>query len=94
MLLTQEVSGSHPGYAVQVRPRYERIIASTLPDKGYGGFLPLYRCRRRWSDRIKETGFNADFTFGELSLDRAYCEGGPPSAGVRPSRLSRCRGRT
>jgi transcription antitermination factor NusG len=25
-----------------------------LLDKGYEGFLPLYRCKRRWSDRIKE----------------------------------------
>jgi len=54
MLPMQAVSGSYPWYAVQVRPRYERIIASTLLEKGYEGFLPLYRCRRRWSDRIKE----------------------------------------
>jgi transcription antitermination factor NusG len=50
----QEISESYPWYAIQVRPRYERIIASTLLEKGYEGFLPLYRCRRRWSDRIKE----------------------------------------
>ena len=43
-----------PWYAVRVRSRYERVIASTLCDKGYEVFLPLYRCRRRWSDRIKE----------------------------------------
>jgi transcription antitermination factor NusG len=45
---------SLPWYALQVRPRFEKIIASTLLNKGYEGFLPLYRHRSRWSDRIKE----------------------------------------
>ncbi len=44
----------YPWYAVQVRPKFERIVASTLLGKGYEGFLPVYRCKRRWSDRIKE----------------------------------------
>jgi hypothetical protein len=44
---------SLPWYALQVRPRFEKIIASTLLNKGYEGFLPLYRHRSRWSDRIK-----------------------------------------
>jgi transcription antitermination factor NusG len=43
-----------PWYALQVRPRFEKVIASTLLNKGYEGFLPLYRKRSRWSDRIKE----------------------------------------
>jgi transcription antitermination factor NusG len=43
-----------PWYALQVRPRYEKIIASTLLFKGYEGFLPLYCQRSRWSDRVKE----------------------------------------
>ena len=45
---------SFPWYALQVRPRFEKIIATTLLNKGYEGFLPLYRNRSRWSDRIKE----------------------------------------
>ena len=45
---------THPWFALQVRPRFERIVASALLAKGYEGFLPLYRCKRRWSDRIKE----------------------------------------
>lgn len=43
-----------PWYALQVRPRYERLAASTLLLKGYEGFLPLYSKKNRWSDRIKE----------------------------------------
>ena len=43
-----------PWYALQVRPRYEKVVASTLLSKGYEGFLPLYSQRRRWSDRMKE----------------------------------------
>ena len=45
---------SSPWYALQVRPRYEKMVASALLTKGYEGFLPLYRHRSRWSDRIKE----------------------------------------
>jgi transcription antitermination factor NusG len=30
------------------------LVAAALARKGLAGFLPLYRSRRRWSDRIKE----------------------------------------
>lgn len=43
-----------PWFAVQVRARHEIGIASYLGQKGYEQFLPLYKCRKRWSDRIKE----------------------------------------
>jgi transcription antitermination factor NusG len=45
---------SFPWYALRVRPRFEKAVATTLLTKGYEGFLPLYRHRSRWSDRIKE----------------------------------------
>ena len=43
-----------PWYALRVRPRFEKQIASILLTKGYEGFLPLYIQRSRWSDRIRE----------------------------------------
>ena len=41
-------------YAIRVRSKFENIACATLSDKGYETFLPLYRSRRRWSDRVKE----------------------------------------
>src|ERR1044072_9385388 len=40
--------------ALQVRPRSEKLVAATLSFKGIESFLPVYKVRRRWSDRIKE----------------------------------------
>ena len=45
---------SYPWFALQVRSRYENIVAAQLTGKGYEWFLPIYKCRRRWSDRFKE----------------------------------------
>lgn len=41
-------------FALQTRSRYEQFAAAHLRNKGYELFLPVYACRRRWSDRIKE----------------------------------------
>ena len=43
-----------PWFALQVRTRHESFVAEHLDGKGYEYFLPLYKSRRRWSDRIKE----------------------------------------
>jgi transcription antitermination factor NusG len=41
-------------FALKVRSRQERITAKALSGKGFEVFLPLFRCKRRWSDRIKQ----------------------------------------
>jgi transcription antitermination factor NusG len=41
-------------YALQVKTTHEKRTAAMLDQKGHDHFLPLYRVRRRWSDRIKE----------------------------------------
>lgn len=45
---------SYGWFAVQTRARYEQFVAAHLDAKGYQWLLPLYKCRRQWSDRIKE----------------------------------------
>ena len=41
-------------FAIQVRSKCELAVAQALRQKGYEEFLPLYRVRKRWSDRWKE----------------------------------------
>ncbi|HBY58445.1 MAG TPA: hypothetical protein DEH78_01400 [Solibacterales bacterium] len=40
-------------YAVHVRSRHEKLVASLLEGKGMEVFLPLHRSQRNWSDRVK-----------------------------------------
>ena len=44
----------HPWYAVRVRSRFEFVTSAVLGERGYATFLPSYRSRRAWSDRMKE----------------------------------------
>jgi transcription antitermination factor NusG len=46
--------GELPWYAIRIRSRWEKIVAGALRSKGYDEFLPLYRKRTRWSDRVQE----------------------------------------
>lgn len=41
-------------YAIRVQSKFENLASATLRGKGYEEFLPLYRSRRRWSDRVKQ----------------------------------------
>jgi transcription termination/antitermination protein NusG len=40
-------------FAIQVVPQHERKVASLLEYKSYQSFLPVYKSRRRWCDRVK-----------------------------------------
>lgn len=43
-----------PWYALQVASRCEKAVACGLTLRGYSEFLPLYRSRRKWSDRLQD----------------------------------------
>jgi transcription antitermination factor NusG len=43
----------HPWFALRVRSRYEKLVATMAREKGFEEFTPFYRSRRRWSDRFK-----------------------------------------
>ncbi len=49
-------AGRLPWFALQVRTRHEMGVARHIRGIGYEEFLPLYTCRKRWSDRVKEVG--------------------------------------
>lgn len=40
-------------YAVRVRSNHERIAADYLRHRGMEEFVPTFRMRKRWSDRVK-----------------------------------------
>ncbi len=44
-------------FAVRVKSRCEKAVAQMASGRGYEEFLPVYRCRRRWSDRQQEVEF-------------------------------------
>ena len=42
-----------PWFAVAVKPQHEKAVAAQLQSKALESYLPIYRARRRWSDRVK-----------------------------------------
>jgi transcription antitermination factor NusG len=44
-----------PWYAVRTRSNFERTASAVLAAKGYKQYLPLYRLKKRWSDRVVTT---------------------------------------
>jgi transcription antitermination factor NusG len=41
-------------FAVYVKATHEKRVTSLMSDQGYECLLPLYECRKRWSDRVKD----------------------------------------
>lgn len=46
-------ASQYPWFALSVKPRHEKAVAQQLSTKGLEQYLPLYRAKRRWSDRFK-----------------------------------------
>jgi transcription antitermination factor NusG len=46
-------AGRNKWFALRVKPRFEKTVATIARNKGYEEFLPLCRSRRRWSDRVQ-----------------------------------------
>ena len=44
-------------YALSVKPQHEKAVAEQLLNNGLETYLPLYRSKRRWSDRVKTIEF-------------------------------------
>src|ERR1700744_5445640 len=42
-------------YALQVKPKFERVVGTVLEGKNLETFYPTYKRRKIWSDRVKET---------------------------------------
>jgi transcription antitermination factor NusG len=40
-------------FALRVRPKHEKTVATNLSMLGFEEYVPLHRVRRRWSDRVK-----------------------------------------
>jgi len=58
-------------YALTVKLRHEKAVAQALAHKRLEQFLPVYRARRRWSDRVKliEVPLFHGYVFCRFSLD-------------------------
>jgi Transcription antiterminator len=44
----------HPWFALQVRTRFESLVATLLHQKGYPVLLPTCTSRRQWNDRVRD----------------------------------------
>jgi transcription antitermination factor NusG len=49
-----QMNTASPWFALQTKPRNEKQVERLLTHKGYECCLPMYRQKRRWSDRVIE----------------------------------------
>ncbi|MDX2151231.1 MAG: UpxY family transcription antiterminator [Bryobacteraceae bacterium] len=71
-----------PWYAVHVKSRHEKLVATLLEGRGLDVFLPLSRTRRTWSDRVKLVDMPVFPGYVFASFERAQHLSVLQSAGV------------
>jgi len=47
-------SRTNSWFALRVKSRHEKLVSRILSSKGLEQFLPVYRSKRKWADRVKE----------------------------------------
>jgi transcription antitermination factor NusG len=52
--LIEATLGQFGWYAIRVKSNRENTVAASLGYRGYESFLPVYRARRQWSDRMMD----------------------------------------
>lgn len=59
-------------FALRVRSRYEKLVATMANGMGFEDFLPVYQSHRRWSDRVKvvELPLFPGYVFCRLNVER------------------------
>jgi len=64
----------YPWYAIRVRSNYERTLAHYLRANDYQEYVPLYRDRRQWSDRVREieAPLFVGYVFCRIDIQRIY----------------------
>ncbi len=46
-----------PWFAVRVKPNFENVAAASLEARGFEHFLPTFKKKRQWTDRVKTSDF-------------------------------------
>jgi len=69
-------------FAVTTKPNLEKSTTTALAGRGLEAFLPSYRVRRRWSDRVKELDLPLfpRYTFCRLAPSRRALVTSTPGA--------------
>ena len=88
-----DINEQRQWFALTVKHQHERRVEGVLRAAGVDTFLPLYRARRQWSDRVKDLDapLFPGYVFSRFTLrDRARVVGTPGVvrivgfAGLRP----------
>lgn len=95
-----EVQPKSSWFALFVRPNHEKNVSYVLEQKGIENLLPLYRVRKKWSDRYKEVELPLfpGYVFGSFDPTRRVpvlntpgvidiVRNGPDLAAITPSEI-------